>query len=117
MVPPPSGPRSAELVGAEFDSVPRGGQANSGPTGPAGQVRGGVNVVSKQQVPLDVKSELRMAPPLARRTDLVVTKRPVPVPGNHLRYAVDSVLAELGAGTHPDPRLRHRLDDTLRGAL
>src|SRR6185436_10627956 len=66
---------------------------------------------------LDVRSELRMGPPLARRSELAMAKRPLPVPGKHLRTAVESVLAELGAGAHPDPRQLHRLDDTLRGAL
>ncbi|MFL6142109.1 MAG: hypothetical protein ACJ72N_09645 [Labedaea sp.] len=74
-------------------------------------------MVSKQQVPLDVKTDLRVGPPLARRAELAGPKQPVSTPGKHLRKAVESVLAELGAGAHPDLRQLHRLDDTLRGAL
>ena len=73
--------------------------------------------MSKQQVPLDVKPGLRMGPPVARPREPMAVKRPLPVPGRHLLSAIDSVLAELGAGAHPDALAMHRLDDTLRGAL
>ena len=43
--------------------------------------------------------------------------RRVPHPGDRLRTAVDSVLADLDAEARLDPRAMHRLDDTLRGAL
>jgi hypothetical protein len=74
-------------------------------------------VVSKHQVTMGVKTELRRAAPLPPRREAVVERRPVPVPGKHLRTAVDSVLAELSAGVHPDVHAIHRFDDTLRGAL
>ena len=43
----------------------------------------------------------------------LVPKRPVPVPGERLRRAVDTVLAGLGEETTD----LHRLDDVLRTAL
>jgi hypothetical protein len=44
-------------------------------------------------------------------------ERVLPHPGERLRTAVDSVLADLSAEVHPDPPALHRFDDTLRGAL
>jgi hypothetical protein len=44
-------------------------------------------------------------------------ERMLPHPGERLRTAVDSVLADLSAEVHPDPLALHRFDDTLRGAL
>lgn len=73
-------------------------------------------VVPKQTATVDVTPELRVGPPRARR-EPKITKRPMPVPGKHLRSAVDSVLAELTGGATPDVQALHRFDDTLRGAL
>ena len=81
-----------------------------------GTVREEWAVVSKQQVAVDVTSELRAAP-LGRRRPPIITKRPVPAAGKYLRTAVDSVLAELSESAKPDVQVMHRLDDTLRGAL
>jgi hypothetical protein len=44
-------------------------------------------------------------------------ERLLPCPGERLRTAVDSVLADLSAEAQPDPLALHRFDDTLRGAL
>jgi hypothetical protein len=41
----------------------------------------------------------------------------LPNPGERLRSAVDSVLADLSVDAKPDPVALHRFDDTLRGAL
>jgi hypothetical protein len=58
--------------------------------------------VTKQQ--LSVQSSRRQQPP--------ARKRPLPVPGERLRLAVDTVLAGLTDGADLPP-----LDDVLRGAL
>jgi hypothetical protein len=71
--------------------------------------------VSRQLVQVEVRPEARAANP--KRREPIAHRRPVPDAGVHLRKAVDSVLAELTAGTHPDHQVLHRLDDTLRGAL
>ncbi|HET9138051.1 hypothetical protein [Actinophytocola sp.] len=70
----------------------------------------------QQQRTIDVKTELRATPPLARRREPGM-HRPAPVPGRYLRTAVDSVLAELSATAVPDVQAMHRCDDTLRCAL
>lgn len=53
---------------------------------------------------LSVETQRRLVPPV---------KRPLPIPGDKLRRAVDTVLAGLDRET-PDV---HRLDDALRTAL
>jgi hypothetical protein len=67
--------------------------------------------VREQTVRSRVRTELRVGPPL-RREPIVL---PVPEPGKHLRQAVETVLAELGAPV--SPQAMHRFDDTLRTAL
>ncbi|HEV2778915.1 MAG TPA: hypothetical protein VGX25_05885 [Actinophytocola sp.] len=69
--------------------------------------------MARQTVPVDVRPERG---PIKRR-ETVIARRRVPDAGVHLRKAVDSVLAELTAGTHPDPQALQRFADTLRGAL
>jgi hypothetical protein len=69
--------------------------------------------VARPTVPVGVRPETRA---IQRRESLIARRR-VPDAGAYLRKAVESVLAELTASTHPDPQALHRFDDMLRGAL
>lgn len=71
--------------------------------------------MTRQIVPVEVRPQPRGAS--NQRTTPITARRRVPDAGDHLRKAVDSVLAELSVSTHPDPQALHRFDDTLRGAL
>ena len=73
-------------------------------------------MVLKHQVAVNVTRERRVTPPV-RRTEVLGRPSVSPIPGLHLRTAVDSVLAELDEAEPADAQVMHRLGDTLRGAL
>ncbi len=68
--------------------------------------------MAKHKLSVDMPAELRVGLPAP-----ILRHRQAPTPGERLRRAVDSALAELAASANPDDPTRHRLDDLLVGGL
>ncbi|MGH3877959.1 MAG: hypothetical protein ACRDSK_13095 [Actinophytocola sp.] len=68
--------------------------------------------MAKRNLSANVHEEFRAGIPAP-----ILRHRPAPTPGERLRRAVETALAELNSTGNPDDPTRHRLDDLLVGGL